>query len=69
VEVLVVADRPGVVPGLRVLADRKGLVRKRLDAREGTTYLLRPDQHVCARMRSFDAGRLRDAVRRATCTA
>jgi 3-(3-hydroxy-phenyl)propionate hydroxylase len=69
VEVLLVADRPATVPGLRVLVDRKGVASKRLDGRDGTTYLLRPDQHVCARMRAFDAGRLRDAVRRATCTA
>ena len=28
--------------------------------------LLRPDQHVCARWRDFDAGRVRAALRRAT---
>ena len=35
--------------------------------RPGTTYLFRPDQHVCARWRSFDADAVRHAVVRATC--
>jgi 3-(3-hydroxy-phenyl)propionate hydroxylase len=47
--------------------DAEGLLATRYDARPGTTYLLRPDQHVCARWRSFDADKLRAAVARATC--
>jgi 3-(3-hydroxy-phenyl)propionate hydroxylase len=69
VEAIVVASLPAKVPGLRVIVDRKGLVGRRYDARDGTTYVLRPDQHVCARSRRFDAELLRRAVRRATCTA
>jgi 3-(3-hydroxy-phenyl)propionate hydroxylase len=38
---------------LCVLHDRAGYARARYDARPGTCYLLRPDQHVCARWRSF----------------
>ncbi|MFZ3117278.1 MAG: FAD-dependent oxidoreductase [Variovorax sp.] len=39
--------------------------RDRYDAREGTTYLLRPDQHVCARWRQAQAGDIRSALDRA----
>jgi len=47
--------------------DVERLIAARHDARPGTTYLFRPDQHVCARWRHFDAGALRSAVARATC--
>jgi 3-(3-hydroxy-phenyl)propionate hydroxylase len=30
-------------------------------------YLLRPDQHVCARWREFDLPSVRAAIARATC--
>ena len=40
----------------RVIDDSEGLLATRYDARPGTFYLLRPDQHVCARWRSFDRG-------------
>jgi 3-(3-hydroxy-phenyl)propionate hydroxylase len=54
--------------GLPVVTDVEGLVATRYDATPGTTYLFRPDQHVCARWRGFDASRLRAALARATCT-
>lgn len=57
------------MPGLRVLHDVKGLVAKRYDARDGTTLLLRPDQHVAARWRAVDVAQVRSAVQRATCNA
>jgi len=44
-----------------------GLVSQRFDARPGTTYLLRPDQHVCARWRDFDSEKVQGALARATC--
>ena len=41
------------------------LAARRYDARPGTVYLLRPDQHVCARWRRPDAQALRAAHARA----
>jgi hypothetical protein len=37
--------------GLRVHVDVEGLLRERHAAQHATVYLLRPDQHVCARWR------------------
>lgn len=65
-----VVREDGVAPaGCRVLVDVKGLAAQRLDAKPGTAYLLRPDQHVCARWRRLDAAAVRAAVARATCNA
>jgi 3-(3-hydroxy-phenyl)propionate hydroxylase len=47
--------------------DAEGLVANRYDGRAGTCYLLRPDQHVCARWRTFDLQSVRAAIARATC--
>jgi len=41
------------------------LAAQRYDAQDGTVYLLRPDQHVCARWRQPDAGAVRAALQRA----
>ncbi len=58
------ADRPLHV--VRVTACGEGeLAAQRYDARPGTVYLLRPDQHVCARWRAPRAQALRDALDRA----
>jgi 3-(3-hydroxy-phenyl)propionate hydroxylase len=46
--------------------DTQGLAAKRYDARPGTCYLIRPDQHVTARWRRFDANAVRAALQRAT---
>jgi 3-(3-hydroxy-phenyl)propionate hydroxylase len=43
-----------------------GLPARRYDARPGTCYLIRPDQHVAARWRHFDAAAARAALARAT---
>lgn len=51
---------------LRVpLDDDHVLAASRFDARDGTTYLLRPDQHVCARWRAPTAPAVRAAFDRA----
>jgi 3-(3-hydroxy-phenyl)propionate hydroxylase len=49
------------------LHDVEGLFARRYDARDGTVYLVRPDQHVAARWRTADPARLRAALARATC--
>ncbi len=51
--------------GLVTLPD-DGLAARRYDARAGTCYLIRPDQHVAARWRRFDAAAVRAAVACAT---
>ncbi len=48
-----------------VIVDREGLVTARYDGRPGTCYLIRPDQHVCARWRAFDAKSVAAALARA----
>ena len=42
-----------------------GLAAQRYDAQPGTTYLLRPDQHVAARWRRLDVAAVHAAVQRA----
>ena len=49
--------------------DGRGVASRRYDARPGTCYLLRPDQHVCARWRSFDLAAVCAAMARATARA
>ena len=62
-------DMPAAVSALRVGAgaveDCEGLLTQRYDAHPGTTYLLRPDQHVCARWRHYDPALVRAALDRA----
>jgi 3-(3-hydroxy-phenyl)propionate hydroxylase len=69
VEPIVVAARGQAPAGLRTLIDAKGRIRERYDLQPGTTYLVRPDQHVAARWRALDPARVRAAVARATCNA
>jgi 3-(3-hydroxy-phenyl)propionate hydroxylase len=62
---------PRVPEGIRLVAigedmiDSAGAIAKRLDATPGAAYLLRPDQHLCARWRSVDAGKVAAARDRA----
>ena len=52
-------------PSIDALHDVRGLAARRYDGRPGTGYLIRPDQHVAARWRRFDAGAVRAALARA----
>ncbi|VVE86214.1 FAD-dependent oxidoreductase [Pandoraea bronchicola] len=45
--------------------DVQGLAAQRYDAAPGTVYLIRPDQHVCARWRTVDATAIAAARERA----
>jgi 3-(3-hydroxy-phenyl)propionate hydroxylase len=65
VDSLIVSRHALQVTGFPVLVDAQGWMAKRYDAQPGTTYLLRPDQHVLARWRSLDSARLQTALARA----
>ena len=43
------------------IIDTDGLFAERFDATPGAAYLLRPDQHLCARWRSFDRNKIEAA--------
>jgi len=67
-EVLVVTpagDAQTTHPGARTIVDAQGLIARRYDGQPGTVYLLRPDQHVCARWRATSAVAFRSAIRHA----
>ena len=59
------SDRPLHVVRMEDGARGSELAARRYDARPGTVYLLRPDQHVCARWRAPSAAQVRGAVDRA----
>lgn len=48
------------------LPDAQSSITTHYGARTGSAYLFRPDQHICARWLSLDAGRLRAALQAAT---
>lgn len=52
-------------PGVLRLIDTEGLAWRRYDARPGTCYLIRPDQHIVGRWRSVDAEQISTALLRA----
>jgi 3-(3-hydroxy-phenyl)propionate hydroxylase len=58
-------------PGVRLtvigedMKDTHGYFAQRFDATPGASYLLRPDQHLCGRWRSFDAAKVAAARARA----
>jgi 3-(3-hydroxy-phenyl)propionate hydroxylase len=58
---------PGASLNAGDVVDTEGHLTRRYDGQPGTCYLLRPDQHVAARWRAFDAAALHAAVARALC--
>ena len=48
------------------IVDSQGLLHRHYDAHAGTYYLIRPDQHVAARWRTFDREKVAQALARAT---
>ena len=69
IEAIIVAPRGQAPAGLKTLIDTDGCIAQRYDLRPGTTYLVRPDQHVTARWRALDASKIKAALARATCNA
>ena len=69
IEAIIVAPRGQAPAGLRTLIDTDGCIAQRYDLRPGTTYLVRPDQHVAARWRALYASKIKAALARATCNA
>ena len=59
----------GLVPVDLVRLPVEGLLAQRYDAQPGTVYLLRPDQHVCARWRAPAAADITAALSRALARA
>jgi 3-(3-hydroxy-phenyl)propionate hydroxylase len=63
--------KPEAVDGMALIAigddliDDEGKFTQRFDATPGSTYLVRPDQHLCARWRTFDTAALTRARDRA----
>jgi 3-(3-hydroxy-phenyl)propionate hydroxylase len=63
---LLVATHPEArAHGARTLVDSSGLIQRRFDGTPDTAYLLRPDQHVCARWRRVSVEAASAALRRA----
>jgi 3-(3-hydroxy-phenyl)propionate hydroxylase len=61
--VIAVGSCPSVAGADMTLADTEGHFRQRYGVQaSGAGYLLRPDQHVCARWLTLDATRLQDAL-------
>ncbi len=65
VHTIVIARKSGQC-SLDCVTDSEGLAFQRYDARPGTAYLIRPDQHVTARWRETEVSRIVAAVARAT---
>ncbi len=59
------SERRGALAGAQVAQDIEGLAHSRYDATPGTFYLIRPDQHVCARWRQLAAADVEAALKRA----
>jgi 3-(3-hydroxy-phenyl)propionate hydroxylase len=66
IDPLVITRQAGHIEGVTVLTDAQGLFAKRYDAKAGSTWLVRPDQHVSARWRQFDAQKVQAALQQAT---
>lgn len=55
--------------GIAAVEETDGTLTHRLDARPGSFYLFRPDQHLCARWRTWNEAQTVAALNRATCNS
>ncbi|MFZ5609849.1 MAG: FAD-dependent oxidoreductase [Pseudomonadota bacterium] len=55
----------GIPVMVKTIEETADVLAQRYDLRPQTTYLFRPDQHIAARWRGFDAAKIAAAVRRA----
>lgn len=67
VEPLLISRVAATACALPLVHDVRGIAAQRYDTKPGSVYLIRPDQHVAARWRRFDAAKILAAVARATC--
>lgn len=65
IETTIIAPASARAGGERTFDDVDGLCAQRYDGMAGTTYLLRPDQHVCARWRDMKPAQIVAAQQRA----
>jgi 3-(3-hydroxy-phenyl)propionate hydroxylase len=63
IEPVMISKRASAIEGMRVLVDAQGLFAKRYDARSGSVWLMRPDQHIAARWRRFELQAVEQALR------
>ena len=62
---IVTVSTEGVKNDYLHLIDKAGLVHAHYDAKAGTFYLIRPDQHVAGRWRQFERTKVQNALARA----
>ncbi len=66
-DLLMVVSDDVVVEGVRKIFDSESKVFNRLDAKPGTIYLIRPDQHVAGRWRNLNPDKIERALKKACC--
>ncbi|WP_019937122.1 FAD-dependent oxidoreductase [Bordetella sp. FB-8] len=60
-----ILDDTALPCGVAAIEDAQGVLARRLDAKAGSFYLLRPDQHLCARWRAWNEAAVAAAIGRA----
>lgn len=69
IQTIIVSQSLSTFANTKVIVDYKNYLKERYDLQNGTTYLIRPDQHIAARWRKFDESKIIAALACATDTA